>query len=338
MASCIAVEAPPGALVDAFGRVQDYLRLSVTDRCNFRCGYCVPAEGFTPCKPENLLTAGEIEAAVRCLAALGIRKVRLTGGEPLLRRGLPELVARLGAVPGIESLGLTTNGDRLAALARPLREAGLKSVNVSLDSLEAERFRAVTGGGRLERVWEGILEALACGLRVRLNCVALSDLCLEEVRRFVAVATALPVAIRFIERMPLNGGHRDPDAFVSLSELEERILLAWPGLVPAPSDGGVARRYRIRGGLGEFGFIASTSRPFCGDCSRLRLNAQGRLHTCLFSGVGTDLRPYLAGGDGEGMTEAVRAAVLGKPRAHGGDAPLTPSSPAPAGRIRTVGG
>lgn len=330
------LEAPVSALVDAHGRVQDYLRLGVTSGCNFSCTYCVPGEPIRPV--DASMDDVEIETLVRWFARLGVTKVRLTGGEPLLRPGLPELVSRLAGLEGVRSLGLTTNGDRLARLAAPLGRAGLGSVNVSVDSLEADRFAAVTRGGRLDRVWDGVLEALVNGLAVKLNCVVLPDLSMEEARRFAAIATALPVEVRFIELMPLKGERWDPKASTPIRPLEEGLCRALPGLVREPGMDGVARRYRIPGGQGALGFIASMSEPFCGDCSRLRVTASGRLHTCLFSAEGVDLRGFLGSGDEAGFVDAVEAAVSAKPRTHGGDAPLTASSPPPGGRIRMVGG
>jgi cyclic pyranopterin phosphate synthase len=278
-----------GALVDAFGRHLTYLRVSVTDRCNLRCSYCLPADAEFPHGDRDFLAPHEIETLVGALVRLGIRRLRLTGGEPLVRKDIVEIARRLKAIPGVENLALSTNGTELERLAGPLRQAGVDRVNISLDTLDAERFRAITRRGNLEAVWRGIEAALAAGLApVKLNTVLLSRQNLEDVDRLVALTLERPLSVRFIERMP-TASNRDhqADEYVASDLVRERIEARFGPLIPVAGAGadrtGPASRYRLAGAQGEVGFITPLSHTFCADCNRLRLTARGELRLCLFA-------------------------------------------------------
>ncbi|RPE81241.1 GTP 3',8-cyclase MoaA [Vulcaniibacterium tengchongense] len=289
---------------DRFGRPIRDLRLSVIEACNFRCPYCMPAErvpdgyGFDRA---SRLSFDEIETLVRGFAALGVRKLRLTGGEPLLRRNLPQLVARLARIEALEDIALTTNGALLAPQARALRDAGLHRITVSLDALDPQRFRAMSGGrGEIADVLAGIAAAEAAGFgALKLNCVvergANDDQVLPLVERF----RGTPHVLRFIEYMDVgtcNGWRRG--RVVPSAELRDRIAARWPLRPLGPHyRGEVASRYAFEDGQGEIGFVSSVSAPFCGDCHRARVSADGRLYTCLFAGEGHDLRAALAEGE-----------------------------------------
>lgn len=308
-----------GPLVDQFGRQVRKLRVSLTDRCNFRCVYCMPEDAeFLPAS--ELLTFAEIERVVRVCARLGVERVRLTGGEPLLRPGAAELVARLKAVPGLRSVSLTTNGFYLAEHAEALAAAGLDGVNVSLDTLDRDRFRQLARRDFLDRVLQGIAAAVAAGLRpVKVNCVVLRGVNEGSVEDLLAWARDLDwaVTVRFIEFMPLDGESRwEWDLVYTAKEILERAralgeveALPWDGTDPA-------RRYRFADG-GEFGVIASVSRPFCAGCDRIRLTAEGKVRNCLFALVEHDLRPVLRGGGSDADLEReLRRAVWQKWAGH----------------------
>jgi cyclic pyranopterin phosphate synthase len=301
---------------DRRGRALTDLRISVVDRCNFRCPYCMPEDRYPRdhrflAKAERLRFE-EIERLARIFARLGVRKLRLTGGEPLLRRELPELVRRLAAVPGIEDIALTTNGSLLAAQAAALREAGLGRITLSLDTLDAATFRALSGGrGEVDEVLSAIDAAARAGFGpLKINCVVMRGIndahVLDLVRHFRGSGHVL----RFIEYMDVgtcNAWRRD--LVVPSAELRARIAARWPLAPLPPNHGGeVARRHAFADGGGEIGFISSVSEPFCGDCSRARLSADGRLYTCLFAATGHDLRAALrAGADDAGLEGAIRS-------------------------------
>jgi GTP 3',8-cyclase len=301
-------------MLDQLDRPLRDLRVSVTDRCNFRCTYCMPkavyGRYFRFLPREEVLRFEEITRLVRVAAGLGVRKVRLTGGEPLLRRDLPVLVGQIAAIEGIDDLALTTNGLLLPGLAVPLREAGLRRVTVSLDSVDDAVFRAMNDVGvPVARVVEGIDAALAAGIRpVKLNAVirrGVNDAGVLDLARF---ARERGCVLRFIEFMDVGttNGWRLEEV-VPAAELLERIDAELPLEPLQPSyRGEVAGRHRYRDGRGEIGVIASVTQPFCSDCSRARLSADGRLYTCLFAGSGTDLRgPLRAGADDAELAELV---------------------------------
>ena len=307
--------------LDSFGRRINYLRISLTDRCNLRCVYCMPAVGmhFMP-RPE-LLTSEELLLVVRSAAAAGFQKIRLTGGEPSLRPDLVELVRAIKAVPGIEHMAMTTNGLRLAKLAGPLKEAGLDRVNISIDTLDPQKFRQITRGGRLEQVWEGIEEADLVGLHpIKLNSVVVRGLNDTEVPQLAALTLTYPWEMRFIEVMPLTGvANVAQDGVVKSAELIAQLESVYgplESLGAASSD--PARRYRIPGAKGKLGFISSVSDPFCATCNRMRLTADGRLHLCLLRDDEVDLRAAIRGGATQAQIEQlIRHAVAVKPWGHG---------------------
>lgn len=288
---------------DRLGRPLRDLRLSVIDACNFRCPYCMPADRVPDghgLDAAARLSFDEIETLVRAFAGLGVRKLRLTGGEPLLRKGLPDLVARVAAVPGIEDLSLTTNGSLLAAQARALREAGLHRLTVSLDALDPPLFATLSGGrGRIEDVLAGLDAAKAAGFeRIKLNCVVQRGINESQVLPLAAFAREHGHVLRFIEFMDVgtcNDWRRE--GVVPSAELRDRLHARWPLRPLEPQyRGEVASRHAYVDGGGEIGFVSSVSAPFCGDCHRARVSADGRLYTCLFAGAGSDLRPALREG------------------------------------------
>jgi len=304
---------------DLLGRPLHDLRLSVIDACNFRCGYCMPADRV----PEDYgtdasqrLSFDEIETLVRAFVRLGTRKLRLTGGEPLLRKGLPELVGRLAAIPGLEDIALTTNGMLLARQAKALHDAGLRRITVSLDALDPETFADMSGRrGRVEEVLAGIDAAIAAGFRrLKINTVVQGGVNEHQVLPLVERFRGTGHVVRFIEFMDVgdsNGWRRD--RMVPSSVLRDRIAARWP-LHPLQADyrGEVAERYGFDDGSGEVGFVSSVSTPFCGDCHRARVSADGRLFTCLFAADGADLRSVVAQGE-----EALAAHVAERWRMRG---------------------
>jgi cyclic pyranopterin phosphate synthase len=303
---------------DALARPLRDLRLSLIEACNFRCPYCMPADRIAEdhgLDAASRLSFDEIETLVRGFARLGVRKLRLTGGEPLLRKRLPELLARLAVTPGIDDLALTTNGSLLAAHAQALRDAGLRRITVSLDTLDAEIFRGMSGGrGELGDVLAGIDAARAAGFApIKLNCVVqrgVNDAGIETLAEF---ARGHGHVLRFIEYMDVgtcNGWSRE--RVVSSAALRDRIAARWPLRALDPNyRGEVAERYAYADGRGEVGFVSSVSMPFCGDCHRARVSADGRLYTCLFAAQGFDLRPTLAHGE-TALAEEISAVWSGR--------------------------
>ena len=319
------VKSPAAApLVDALGRVHTNVRISVTDRCNIRCFYCMPAEKVEFRPRDEILTFEEIERFVRVLAGMGVRKVRLTGGEPLVRQGLPILVRKLVQVPGIQEIALTTNGILLGEQAGPLKEAGLGRLNISLDTLDRETFKKISRRDELERVLAGIFAAKQAGFeRVRLNSIAIRGLTEAEVVRLVGFARQHDFEMRFIEYMPLDAdGLWDHEQVLSGDEIRRLIEAEYGPLVPRrvedPSQ--PATDYMFADGGGRVGFINPVTQPFCGRCNRLRLTAEGQVRNCLFSTVEWDARAVLRGGGSDEELEAlVRASVAAKKAGHGID-------------------
>ncbi|MET9178716.1 GTP 3',8-cyclase MoaA [Kitasatospora aureofaciens] len=308
----------PRPLVDRFGRVHTDLRVSLTDRCNLRCTYCMPAEGLDWLPRAEVLGDDEVVRLVRiAVQRLGVRSVRLTGGEPLLRRGLPGLVARLAAL-GVE-LSLTTNGIGLARTAVELREAGLGRVNVSLDTLRADRFAALTRRDRIGDVFAGLAAAKAAGLDpVKVNAVPVRGVNDDEIAELASFAVEHGYRMRFIESMPLDAqGSWDRAAMVTADEVLARLGERFE-LVPVGRSGNApAEEWRIAGTDTVIGVIASVTRPFCGGCDRVRLTADGQLRNCLFATEESDLRALLRGGADDGrIEEAWRASVAGKGPGH----------------------
>ena len=307
-------------LVDSFGREIVNLRISVTDRCNLRCSYCIPTEDVEWLPRAEILTFEEIERFVRVVAPLGIRKLRLTGGEPLLRKGLPELVGRLVAVPGIEDVGMTTNAVGLSRLAEPLWEAGLRRLNVSLDTLDRELYRKMTRRDALDAVLEGLEAAARVGFApIKINAVIERDKNLGEVVPLARMAREHGFVLRFIEFMPIGMGDVwSDDRVVSNAEILENLRTVGP-LEPVgePDGTGPAQRWRFADGEGEIGLIGSVTEPFCDHCNRIRITAEGKLRTCLFSIVEHDARSLLRGdGTDEEIANLVKAAVEKKEPGH----------------------
>ncbi len=292
---------------DCCQREIDYLRLSVTDRCNLRCRYCVPPEGRQT--EGELLSDDELVDIVTAAASLGVRKLRITGGEPLVREGIVGLCSRLHQVEGIAELTLTTNGQQLEALALPLREAGVARVNLSLDTLRPERYRAITRGGSLERTLRGITAAQAAGFPLKLNVVLIGGFNEDEIKDFVALTQDQPLEVRFIELMPMGpGADVPPEAFLSCEEVLRRVpLLQSMGCVD-----GVARLYRLPDGVGRVGLISPVSRDFCGQCNRLRVTARGTLKPCLHTAQELPLRGLAM----EALQKQLRRAMAEKPARH----------------------
>jgi molybdenum cofactor biosynthesis protein A len=307
------------ALVDTFGRAHTYLRIALTERCNLRCVYCMPEEGVPQRPREELLTLEEIHELARLFVRLGVRKIRLTGGEPLVRRGVEELVARLRAMPELETLAMTTNGLLLAEKLPALHRAGLDQLNISLDSFDPVKFSLIARRPGLERVLEGIELAIALGYRPRINCVVLRGINDDEVLDFVAFARTRPVEVRFIEYMPFEGNRWTTDRLVPYGELLERIgsFYRLEPLAGGPHD--TAKRFRIPGFVGTIGFITSMTEHFCSTCNRLRLTADGHLKVCLFGPQEVSLRDALrAGASEEDLVALIDAAVKRKKAHHAG--------------------
>jgi cyclic pyranopterin phosphate synthase len=307
-------------LRDAHGRSITDLRVSVTDRCNFRCRYCMPAEGMDWLERDHVLSFEEIERLVRLLAGFGVTDVRLTGGEPLARRDFPQLVAKLRAIDGISDLSMTTNGYLLERHAAELVDAGIDRVNVSIDSLSRDRFHQVTRRDALPQTLRG-LEAIAAFDSVRpikVNAVGMRDFTEAEVLSFCDLARSTDYEVRFIEFMPLDGDRAwDIDQVLTGGEIRE-LISEHHELVEVPREAhATARVFRFADGAGQIGFINPVSEPFCADCNRIRLTADGKLRTCLFSIRETDLRaPMRAGASDDELAEIVRAAVWRKELKH----------------------
>ena len=307
-------------LRDSWGREIKSLRVSVTDKCNFRCRYCMPAEGLEWLDRDEVLSFEEIQRLVRVLASMGVDEVRLTGGEPLVRRDLPVLVGMLAQTPGVRDLSLTTNGVLLDRFAEPLVEAGLRRLNVSLDSLSHIRFAEITRRDALDRVLAGLAEAESYPqLRpIKVNCVAIRGFTEEEVPALAELARRKPYVVRFIEFMPLDADQAwKGDDVLTGGEIRALIEERWPleELLAKPSS--TARRFRFADGAGEIGFVNPVSEPFCSTCDRIRLTADGQLRTCLFSRREWDLKtPLRDGSSDERLEELIRFAIVHKELKH----------------------
>jgi cyclic pyranopterin phosphate synthase len=308
-------------LVDSWGREIKSVRVSVTDKCNFRCTYCMPAEGLEWLKRDEVLSFEEITRLVSLLGRLGVDEVRLTGGEPLVRRELPVLVGMLAQVEGVRDLSLTTNGVLLDRLAGPLVDAGLRRVNVSLDSLDHVRFAELTRRDALDQVLRGLEEAERYPeLRpIKVNAVAIKGFTEDEVPRLAALARRKPYVVRFIEFMPLDAdeGWRD-DQVLTGAEIRALIEAEHGPLVELPAKASsTARRYAFADGTGEVGFVNPVSEPFCSTCDRIRLTADGQLRTCLFSRREWDLKtPLRTGASDDELIALLRNAVAHKELKH----------------------
>ena len=319
-AGAAGAEAADGPLRDAHGRLISDLRVSVTDRCNFRCQYCMPADGLPWLERAEILSFEEIERLVGIFVALGISDVRLTGGEPLVRREFPRLVGMLARVEGIEDLSLTTNAYLLERDAEALVAAGINRVNVSIDSLARDRFFQITRRDALPQVLRG-LEAIGAYESIRpikVNAVAMRDFTEREVLGFAELARSTDYQVRFIEFMPLDADHAwTPDSVLTGEEIRVLIDAVHPLVEREREPSATARVYGFADGVGEIGFINPVSEPFCADCNRIRLTAEGKLRTCLFSIHETDLRePLRAGASDAELERMIRDAVWRKELKH----------------------
>lgn len=303
---------------DPFGRDITYLRLSLTELCDLRCRYCMPAAGVLKRRHEDMLTEEETVLAVSVAAELGVRKVRLTGGEPLVKRNILSLAERVAAVPGVKELCLTTNGVRLPALAGPLRAAGVKRVNVSMDTLDAAKYAHITRVGRLEDALAGLDAALNAGFeRVKINAVLIGGFNDDEIPALADLTRRYPLDVRFIELMPMGAGDFEKSAYVSGDLVLEKL----PELQKEAEDGAVAALYRLPGAQGQVGIIRPLSCQFCDRCDRIRLTANGRIKPCLHQRAEYPLK----GLSRDGMKAQFLAAIANKPPCHGELSCDTPS-------------
>jgi cyclic pyranopterin phosphate synthase len=307
-------------LVDGHGREITDLRVSVTDRCNFRCQYCMPAEGLPWLEREEILRFEEIERLVSIMASIGVTDIRLTGGEPLVRRDFPRLAGMIAAIPGVRDLSLTTNGYLLERNAEALVRAGINRFNVSIDSLSRDRFFQMTRRDSLPQVLAG-LDALAAfpeAHPIKVNAVAMRGFTEDEVIPFAEFARTTGFEVRFIEFMPLDGDHAwRPDDVLTGEEIRAMIDAVHPLGEPAREPHATARVYPFADGIGQIGFVNPVSEPFCADCNRIRLTAEGKLRTCLFSLHETDLRESLRDGSSDAEIErTIRDAVWRKELKH----------------------
>jgi len=305
-------------LLDRYGRRISYLRLSLTDRCNLRCRYCMPAEGVAKRHHDEILTFEELFRIAGEAVDLGIDKIRLTGGEPLVRKGILPFCQRLAGLPGLKELVLTTNGILLPEMAAPLRRAGVKRLNISLDSLKADRFASITRGGELGRVMDGIEAAMAAGFPPpKINMVVMRGINDDEVIDFARLTIGRAFTVRFIEYMPNLLEADWQKQCVPGAELLDRIGREHR-LVPLVSgeSAGPAKNFKIRGAAGSLGFITAISGHFCGSCNRIRVSSDGMAHGCLFSGSSIDLKPSLRSEDGGELRRTLHEIVSGKPMGH----------------------
>ena len=316
-------------MTDRFGRNISYLRISVTELCNLRCRYCMPEEVVCKKRHEEMLREDEMIQAVEAAASLGITKLRITGGEPLVKKNIVSICRRAAAVEGIREVCLTTNGILLPALAVPLKEAGVKRLNISLDTLDAEKYAYITRTGSLSQAVEGIRAAMDAGFeKVKLNTVLIGGFNEEEIVPLAELTLRYPIDLRFIEMMPMVEGGFGPEAFLP----NTRVLEVLPQLEEQPADGGVARLYRLPGALGRVGLISPVNAHFCAACNRIRLTADGKLKPCLHSAEEYSIK----GLDREGMRSVMERAIYNKPAWHG---ELNAQNPSHAGRnMNQIGG
>jgi cyclic pyranopterin phosphate synthase len=306
------------SLIDRYQRRIDYLRLSITDRCNLRCGYCMPPQGIPYLPHDDILRYEEIERLARLAVSLGITKIRLTGGEPLVRRGVLQLCEQLAQIPGVQSLSITTNGVLLPHFAQDLYRCGIKRLNVSLDTLKPEKFAAITHRDAFPAVWEGVQRALALGFHpIKINVVVLKGINDDEVEDLARLTYTYPFHVRFIEFMPVNS--LVPSQHYLSGDEVLRRLNQLDTLLPTHSvnSNGPARYFRFPTAIGKVGLINPLSHHFCATCNRLRLTAEGKLRTCLFSENEVDLRKLLREGVEDREVQAViRQAIQDKPQKH----------------------
>lgn len=298
-------------MIDTYGREISYLRLSVTDLCDLRCRYCMPEQGVCKKRHEEMLTEDEMIQAVRAAASLGITKLRITGGEPLVKKNILSICRRAAEVQGIRELCMTTNGIRLPQLAKPLREAGVQRLNISLDTINADKYAYITRQGSLKAAIDGIEAALSAGFtRIKINTVLIGGFNDDEICDLAALTKRWPVDVRFIELMPmLDHAEFGPSAYVPCAEVLRRL----PALEPSEQDNGVARLYHLPGAYGNIGLISPLSSHFCADCNRIRLTADGKIKSCLHSSA-----EYPIKGLGfEAVVQQFQRSIFEKPQWHG---------------------
>ena len=305
---------------DIYNRSIDTLRISVTDRCNLRCTYCMPEKGIIPKSPDEILSFEEIEKIVQILVPMGITKVKITGGEPLVRKGIIHLVEKLAQIKGLCDISMTTNGISIAKFARDLKNAGLSRINISLDSLNKDKFTSITRGGDIRDVWLGIDEAFKVGLEpVKINVVLIKGINDDEILDFARLTLNMPIHVRFIEFMPmLNGLFWDEEKFIPNDEVKEECEIL--GKLSPESNvlgSGPAAYYRLEGSKGSIGFISPLSHSFCNNCNRLRLTSDGRLRLCLHHENELNLKDMLRKGCRiEEIKKSIEKAVQDKPKRH----------------------
>lgn len=306
---------------DEFARDINYLRISVTDRCNLRCVYCMPPEGVALTERDRILRNEDFLAIIRAAVKTGIRKIRLTGGEALVRKGIVDLVREIARIDAIDDVAMTTNGILLPQFAYPLKKAGLKRVNISLDTLKPERFREITRLGELGQVWDGIQAARRVGLKpIKLNVVAMRGFNDDEIMDFVDLTRKMPLHVRFIELMPIGASDNwAAEKMITVPEIRDIIAAGGVALEPAKpvAGNGPAKYFRVPGAVGTVGFISAISDHFCSNCNRLRLTSEGQLRPCLQSPAEVDLRTPLRTGMSEDELAALISQAVGlKPERH----------------------
>lgn len=298
-------------MIDKHGREISYLRISLTELCNFRCRYCMPEEGVEKKCHSEMMTEEELVCLVRAAAALGIRKLRVTGGEPLIKKNIVSICRTLSSIPGIEELCLTTNGTRLPELAKELKAAGVNRLNLSLDTLDAEKYAYITRRGKLTDFMAGLNAALEAGFdKIKINSVLIGGFNDDEIRPLAELTLKYPIDVRFIEMMPMyDSGDFSPQAFISYTKVLEKL----PEAVEMPPDGSVAKLWRLPGAMGNVGLISPVSAHFCSECNRIRLTSDGKLKPCLHSGDEYSIK----GLDYEGMYKLLKEVIWNKPAWHG---------------------
>ncbi len=298
-------------MIDKHGREISYLRISLTELCNFRCRYCMPEEGVEKKGHSEMMTEEELMSLVRAAAALGIKKLRVTGGEPLIKKNIVSICRTLSSIPGIEELCLTTNGTKLPQLAKELKAAGVNRLNLSLDTLDAEKYAYITRRGRLEDFMAGLDAALEAGFdKLKINSVLIGGFNDNEIRPLAELTLKYPVDVRFIEMMPMyDSGDFGPQSFISYTKVLEEL----PEAVEMPPDGSVAKLWRLPGAMGNVGLISPISAHFCSECNRIRLTSDGKLKPCLHSGEEYSIK----GLDYDGMYELLKDVIWNKPAWHG---------------------
>jgi cyclic pyranopterin phosphate synthase len=308
-----------GRLKDGFQRAIDYIRISITDRCNLRCIYCMPSEGIKPIEHKEILSYEEIIRILKVAVNIGVKKIRITGGEPLMRRNVTHLIALIKNIAGIKDLSLTTNGVLLEQYAEELVDAGIDRVNISLDSLRPDRYREITRGGDIDMVLNGIEAAERAGLiPIKINMVPIRGLNDDEIGEFAKITLKAPYQVRFIEFMPFGvKGIKWPEKYISADEIKSIVEGIGPLTPVKIRKSGPARYFRFDGAIGVIGFISPLSNHFCGECNRLRLTADGKLRPCLFSETEIDLKPALRGGAPDDEIERlINLSVEIKPEGH----------------------